>query len=797
MKKPKFVLSRKNQKGQVAIFVALIFQVIFVFFALLINVGLLVHHKINLQQSTDLAAYYGAMKQAESLNAIAHINYQIKQAWKLLTWRYRVLGTFGFENGQNEAPPYGGPTFPLFPITNGAPARVTSNPESGKCAFSGGETFNTLDLPFFCVGHNGMSGWPGQNENNCRINCKQMNQGVSSINLIKGVGSAVVGGQNFSSTANAFINAANDDLTKQCDRLGPIGMKILGRFIISYFLETKARSETLLMLASNTSQPDAEKIVDLDGNLVLDGVKKTLKNNLTEANATSISDSKIKILNGLSNNDCSMSTDPNSSGKKSLDGQFLKRIEFAVIQFYIHKCKKNGTATDYSPASIFANINAMNPELDISNPDIADIILSLNNNDNRKFTVGYEKNPWCQSYYAVKAETEPKIPFLPLSKIKLTAVSTAKPFGGSIGPWFGKEWKAGAKNSQDDVGVDQSKQTDPTLPLMAFPTDSSLKNNAKVLMNFGRFVGDNKGLTDGSYVAEYHAALIDRTLSTKVPELGSSSKFVDGGSGGKLNSVNAHWPALNSWDNTTAVDMGVPGYDPLTTDNGNDSFLRDLEISAISPNQFDVTYYSIDPDFYNNYYLRLSNPAIFSKIKAAAGIGPYSVQSVRADFGNNDKVYTQRKAFGVRNQIQIVAKVFNAPAGAGVTGAASNFLSQYKELATRQSSLLTGWTFANFSDFNKFPDADVTTPDGSMSFGRCKDADWQGTYDSPKYDTPVEFNSALPPTPGNCVTGGRVGYSVKLVSPSMLRSNAPPQPLGGPNTNGPLKNPIPEEFFSF
>ncbi len=33
----------QNQKGQVAIFVALIFQVIFVFFAILINVGLLVH----------------------------------------------------------------------------------------------------------------------------------------------------------------------------------------------------------------------------------------------------------------------------------------------------------------------------------------------------------------------------------------------------------------------------------------------------------------------------------------------------------------------------------------------------------------------------------------------------------------------------------------------------------------------------------------------------------------------------------------------------------------------------------
>ena len=55
----------------------------------------MVHDKINLQNSVDIAAYYGAMKQAEMLNAIAHINYQIRQSWKLLTWRYRVLGSMG------------------------------------------------------------------------------------------------------------------------------------------------------------------------------------------------------------------------------------------------------------------------------------------------------------------------------------------------------------------------------------------------------------------------------------------------------------------------------------------------------------------------------------------------------------------------------------------------------------------------------------------------------------------------------------------------------------------------------
>src|ERR1700685_852495 len=77
-----------NAHGQMAIFIALIFQVLFLFFAMAINIGLAVSDKINLQNATDLAAYYAAQKQAEILNVIAHTNYQIRQAYKVLNFRY-------------------------------------------------------------------------------------------------------------------------------------------------------------------------------------------------------------------------------------------------------------------------------------------------------------------------------------------------------------------------------------------------------------------------------------------------------------------------------------------------------------------------------------------------------------------------------------------------------------------------------------------------------------------------------------------------------------------------------------
>jgi len=91
-----------DETGQMSIFVALIFQVLFVFFAMVVNIGLIVHDKINLQNAVDLGAYYAAERQAEILNEIAHINYQIRQDYKLMTWRYRVLGTLGRQAGNND-----------------------------------------------------------------------------------------------------------------------------------------------------------------------------------------------------------------------------------------------------------------------------------------------------------------------------------------------------------------------------------------------------------------------------------------------------------------------------------------------------------------------------------------------------------------------------------------------------------------------------------------------------------------------------------------------------------------------
>ena len=73
-------------------------------FGMTINVAMVVHDKINLQNSVDFASLYVAQRQAEMLNAIAHQNYQIRQAYKLMAYRYYVIGTAAIEGTGGSGP---------------------------------------------------------------------------------------------------------------------------------------------------------------------------------------------------------------------------------------------------------------------------------------------------------------------------------------------------------------------------------------------------------------------------------------------------------------------------------------------------------------------------------------------------------------------------------------------------------------------------------------------------------------------------------------------------------------------
>lgn len=814
MKKNFFTLSRRNQKGQVAIFVALIFQVIFVFFAVLINVGLLVHHKINLQQSTDLAAYYGAMKQAELMNAIAHVNFQMRQAWKLLTWRYRVVGTFGFQDWAGAQ----AITFPLSvslgntPTTFNGPAAEFNKCPSGS---------NILDVPFFCYGHSGFASWKSTAENNCRLNCnhlEDLNTSVSAIPLTSGHSDAYLG--SYAVSVNNALTQANSQIQDLCNDLGPASFATLALYIKSYSAEVQKKKKLIQMLgASLSAAPNA--MVDLNGGAVEAGATKTFDNNLTDANLKG--KIKFETLNGLAQGgDCAFKGDSTDGADANLTKQFLKEIKFEGIQFFIHRCTKNGSQANsvYSPTTMYTD-----GSLDVIRDDFfpaamspADRIAIQNGLVGTEFIIGYEKNPWCQVYYAAKAQAEPKIPFLPLSKIRLSAVSVAKPFGGTIGPRYHAFWPQGSQTSAGGPKVD------PTLPERRFsgiPTNLiGLAKFQTILLNYSNYVADTKGLKDPAVVAAYQDLLLYRSPNQNLSagslnisigkEIGSQA----GSNIGLQHPGPTGWPDVSNW-NKLVDPTSVTDYDYIARnrDGTANSFLRDLELTVAAPNQFDLNYYSIDPDFYNNYYLKLKGGSAgplnygagsFDSLKnAAKGNGPARKEDIDADYGfsigweSNPSI---ARGFSVRHQIAIAANVIKTamPQSVGVVPYSETF----KFIPNKASSLLTGWTFRDFSNYaesngGKFPNIG---PDlqNTMTFGKCSDANWNNTADSAidkNFDTPVSSN--LPPTPGNCVTGGRTGYSVKIVSPSMLRSGAPPQDYAGDGSNGTILNQIDDNFFNF
>lgn len=97
-KKP--ALSTKSsfhEKGQLSIFLGISLTIIITLLAFIINVGLFVKAKINLQNAVDAAAWSGAAVQARQLTNIAYLNWEIRNVYKEWMFKYYVLGQLGIQ----------------------------------------------------------------------------------------------------------------------------------------------------------------------------------------------------------------------------------------------------------------------------------------------------------------------------------------------------------------------------------------------------------------------------------------------------------------------------------------------------------------------------------------------------------------------------------------------------------------------------------------------------------------------------------------------------------------------------
>ncbi|MBT4762874.1 MAG: Tad domain-containing protein [Bdellovibrionaceae bacterium] len=433
-----FKIPLRNQQGQMAIFVALIFQVLFVFFAMIINIAMVVHDKINLQNSVDLAAYYGAQKQAEVLNVIAHNNYMIRQSWKLLTYRYRAMGSMGLNS---------------HPIRH----NVTS-----EDAFSAAQN----NPPPTCIQ---FKQWGESSSQNI---CQELNTNWIPTFPKANTAAAIMTGSTIALLLHFQQERLADSYSQSCDNYGQTNWLYAINILTAYRLDQANRKEMILGLGDNLSKKD---FIEISGSNVAAGVKKTLEKNLTAENFSNIEG--IEFYNSFEG----------QSSKK-----WLKPINTWPTMAYLNispTCQGGNPIRNVKqpPGNLNYIRSRFGDERVSRLKQWAVNGISVPESQMTHMSLSVEKNPWFMAYVGVKARTKPRQIFFPFGpSISFEATAFAKPFGGRIGPWHGNQWNAGEdKSSGEKVDALWPNRTDYLM---------NSANDLNRYVNHAKYPGDKLGL---------------------------------------------------------------------------------------------------------------------------------------------------------------------------------------------------------------------------------------------------------------------------------------------------------------
>ena len=86
-----------NARGQMTIFFATTILALITFIAFIINIGIFVKAKINLQNAVDAAAFAGASVQARQLSNISYLNWEMRNVYKEWMFKNYVLGNLSLD----------------------------------------------------------------------------------------------------------------------------------------------------------------------------------------------------------------------------------------------------------------------------------------------------------------------------------------------------------------------------------------------------------------------------------------------------------------------------------------------------------------------------------------------------------------------------------------------------------------------------------------------------------------------------------------------------------------------------
>ncbi len=700
----------KNSKGQMAIFFVFIFQILFILFAMTLNVALVVHDKINLQNSLDLAAMYGAKKQAEVLNVISHINYQMRQNYKLLAWRYRILGSVTRKESSS-------PSRKAWCPTNRGGDNlcvIRSSKDYHPCR--GSIYPNYCDMGFaVCINtpiwNKGRNNDPREDHPESGNSGYCNNQGfkVAEISTFTPIFPIPMNRQ-----AAKRQKELKDNIEDICANQQGLSWLMTQMFVSHFRVDQKDRKSMIQAIYNET----LKKGKDLDGHVIAGGVEKVLRKNL---NYTNLGNYKTPIFF-------------NSFQNKNFK-DFLKPLNIFPILSYMD-------LNEHCSGRSHPHIHNENPSVTMADSyknlfqynygfssDPYDPLATL--------TLGYKKNPELTLYYGLKAEfsynslvqlfsPDPSKPLL------LKASSFAKPFGGRIGP---------------------DERADPILkPQIDFLTSSQgLSKIAgknipyyNLQANYSRYPGDQWGLIDRK--------LHDPSLNSAFLKKEALSKTED-----KTPYSLGHFDHLNI----------IERADPLAFPRGENSdshFLRIMELMAVFPDTFDIIHYSISNNYMETYFpkiCKLIGSGGECKLNQRTNIRGLDA-SIRGDFGYPDSgKYLQRNLQTTKIANSFIPFFYakdKSPVNLSLLRPFDVYTSpntHYEYLISDPAHLLTSWVpptqrerYSNYS----FPE---------KMFAKCYTHTGNSSI------------SNLLPIPSGCSKGGRSGYSIKMVSCDLVKTFQP------------------------
>jgi len=549
------------------------FTTFLLLFAFVINTGMLVNAKINLQNAADVAAYAGAAVQARQLTYISYLNYEMRRQWKKFLFRIYIIANqaqdaFADSQGKN------------------GPMQYYPNARNPSADYR---------VPSTCIIFN-------TNDNYCHLET----QGKILINN------------------QTYLDQIADTLRSQLQEIESIrqnnchGIGLTNLMVNLYWLyNTDPNLQNSLSNGSlNQVEINTLSIVQsfttglgiVPRELILKYRIQTLASYLNTRAQLGITSENISTWKA--------GADP------AMYERSIQAFQSAYYTLGNHTFSSEISLDELLPSSIvllqpiFQSFDtwAIDPVVQGQDAngaaDCANTLIPISVSN--QLTVGFFKDPSVLTYYAVRLKATARILFSPFGDMELKAYSAAQPFGSRIGPNLPPNafaHQASAANQAFTPGSGGTTGYIPNLPILANDPDlpnieTGWNNQAMVTKMFQVFSSNNNnGLgIEQTYLLAMAPNPYEATKYNIINDLGQDPNVRNFGTDGYA----AFWaPVFSPAQNAAAIQTQIQqDFQNLFTANAQTSSSQGA--GTIDPNAISNIQQTVTQGF-TTYLAQLNN----------------------------------------------------------------------------------------------------------------------------------------------------------------------------------------------